>query len=142
MKAAGAQARFVKASLFRAAAIERWKDAETLHVAGRFQGAIYLRGYALECELKFCICGRRRVARIEESEARRLGHTLPELMDAAGLNTRLSRESDLYEAFQAINAIWSIGLRYSGRTSSLSESEGFRNDCRALLLWLRTESKS
>lgn len=134
--------RLIKATVFRAASIERWKDAECLHAAGRFQGAIYLCGYALECLLKFRICLARGVPHLEEREAKRLGHELPELLDAAGLGGLLSRNSDLLVAFQAISSRWSTEIRYSGGGSNSRDSERFLRDSRALLLWLRTQSKS
>lgn len=34
----------------------RREDGETLHTAGRWAGAIYLAGYAIECSLKALIC--------------------------------------------------------------------------------------
>ena len=132
----------VKATVFRAASIERWKDAQCLHAAGRFQGAIYLCGYALECELKYCVCVARGIPRMEESEAKRLGHELPELLDAAGMANRLYGNDDLRVAFHNINSRWSTEIRYSGRLSSKKESEGFLKDSRALWQWLETELRS
>lgn len=132
----------VKATVFRAASIERWKDARCLHGAGRFQGAIYLCGYALECELKYCVCVAQRKARMEEGEAKRLGHELTELLDAAGMRDRLYGIDDLCVAFHNINNRWSTQIRYSGRSSSKKESEGFLKDSRALWQWLETESRS
>ncbi len=138
---AGFDRRLVKATVFRAASIERWKDAECLHAAGRFQGAIYLCGYALECELKYCVCAARRIGRIEEGEAKRLGHELPELLDAAGMARPLSKNRDLLVAFQTINNRWSTEIRYSGGGSNKKDSERFLRDSWALLSWLRTESE-
>jgi hypothetical protein len=133
----GFDRRFVKATAFRAAAIERWKDAACLHEAGRFQGAIYLCGYSLECELKYCVCAARGMARMREREAKRLGHQLTELLDAAGKSKLLAGNRDLLTAFQAINEVWSTDLRYSGGRHSAEESERFLLDSKALLLWLR-----
>lgn len=132
----------VKATVFRAASIERLKDAECLHDAGRFQGAIYLCGYVLECELKYCICVARGIARMEEGEAKRLGHMLTELLDAAGMAKPLSENHDLRVAFQNINGRWSTEIRYSGGVSSRRESERFLRDTRDLLQWLKRQSKS
>ncbi len=132
----------VKATVFRAASIEGWKDAECLHEAGRFQGAIYLCGYALECWLKFCVCLARGIPHLEEREAKRLGHELPELLDAVGLGKLLSRNRDLLVAFQTISSRWSTEIRYSGGGSNSRDSERFLRDSRALLLWLKTQSKS
>lgn len=134
--------RLVKATVFRAASIERWKDANCLHDAGRFQGAIYLCGYALECELKYCVCVARGLEHMEEGEAKRLGNELPVLLNAAGIASPLSGNRDLLIAFHTINSRWSTEIRYSGGVSSEKESERFLRDSRALLLWLRTKSKS
>jgi len=136
------ETRLVKATVFRAASIERWKDAQCLHVAGRFQGAIYLCGYALECELKYCVCEAQGIERIDERVVKKLGHGLAELLDRAGRRQSLSRNRDLWLAFQAITSRWSTEIRYSGYGSGSSESERFLSDCRALMLWLKTESKS
>jgi hypothetical protein len=38
------------------AARRRWEDAEALHNAGRWAGAIYMAGYAIECALCASIC--------------------------------------------------------------------------------------
>jgi hypothetical protein len=50
----------VRAGVFKEAAKERWNDANCLHQAERFDGAIYLCGYVLECFLKFVFCARTR----------------------------------------------------------------------------------
>ena len=131
---------FVRATAFRAASNERWKDAKCLHNAGRFQGAIYLCGYALECELKHCICRARRVSRMEESEAKSLGHDLLRSLTAADLARQLKLRRELFAAFHRVNNRWSTEIRYSGAMSSERESESFLRDSRWLLRWLRTES--
>ncbi len=41
---------------FNHVAKERFEDAKALRAAGRFAGAIYLCGYAIECALKASIC--------------------------------------------------------------------------------------
>lgn len=129
----------MKATVFRAASIERWKDALCLHKAGRFQGAIYLCGYALECELKFCVCAAQRKARLEESEAKRLGHGLAELLDAAGIRNRLYANDDLRVAFHNINSRWSTEIRYSGRASDEKTSASFLRDTQDLREWLQKQ---
>ncbi len=132
----------VKATVFRAASIERWKDANCLHAAGRFQGAIYLCGYALECQLKYCVCVARGITRMEESEAKRLGHGLLELVDAAGITKFLTGNRALHLAFQDINSRWSTEIRYSGGVGSRGESKRFLKESEWLLAWLKTESES
>ncbi len=119
------QPRLIKATVFRAASVERLKDAECLHKAGRFNGAIYLCGYALECRLKFCICEVRRTGYLEEGEAKEIGHDLFRLLDTANLRKRLSGNKDLLVAFQGIIGTWSPEMRYSGRAHTDKESERF-----------------
>ncbi len=136
------QPRLIKATVFRAASIERWKDAKCLSEGDRFQGAIYLCGYALECELKFSVCMGRGTSHLEEGVAKKLGHKLPELLDAAGLSSPLARKRDLWVAFQAISRRWSTEIRYFGGGSNKTECERFLRDTYWLLIWLRTGSKS
>lgn len=131
----------VKATVFRAASIERLEDAKCLHTAGRFQGAIYLCGYVLECELKYCVCVRQRIRRMEVSKARGYRHGLAELLDAAGMANSLYEKDDRRVAFQNIISRWSTDIRYSGRLSSEKESEEFLKDTRFLWQWLETESR-
>ena len=131
----------VKDTVFRALSKERLGDAECLHTAGRFQGAIYLCGYALECELKYCVCVRKRMRRMEVSKAREYGHGLAELLDATGMAHSLYEKDDRRVAFQNIISTWSTEIRYSGRLISKKESEGFLKDSRFLWQWLEMESR-
>ena len=136
------RARFVKATAFRQASIERLQDAKCLQEAGRFQGAIYLCGYALECQLKANVCTARRAEFLEEREAKKLGHELARVLDAAGLRRKLSENVDLRTAFYRIANRWSTGIRYSGGGSNERECHRFLRDSEALLSWLKTKSKS
>jgi hypothetical protein len=133
--------RIIRAAVFRQASIERLLDAKCLQEAGRFQGAIYLCGYALECHLKASVCAARGVAHIEEAEAKDLGHSLEKSLHAAGLTKKLDRIEDLRVAFLRITRQWSTEIRYSSRTGSDRECISFLRDTRALLLWLATGSK-
>jgi hypothetical protein len=134
--------RVFRATVFRQASIERLLNAKCLHEAGRFQGAIYLCGYALECRLKFCVCSARGVTYLEETEAKSLGHGLDKSLHAAGLNEKLYGNEDLRVAFLRITRQWSTEIRYSGSARNDRESESFLRDTRALLRWLEMESKS
>jgi len=134
--------RVIRATVFRQASIERLRDARCLHEAGRYQGAIYLCGYALECRLKFCVCTARRVPHLAEVEAKNLGHRLDKSLDAAGLNEKLSKNEDRKVAFLRIIRQWSTEIRYSGSARSKGESESFLDDATVLIGWLETESRS
>src|SRR5713226_2682633 len=127
--------RVVKATVFRQASIERLLDAKCLRDAGRFQGAIYLCGYALECQLKATVCMARRVESLEEREAKKLGHELAHVLDAARLSGKLIENEDLQIAFSKIANRWSTEIRYSGGGSNKRECQRFLKDSEALLPW-------
>jgi len=133
--------RVIRATVFRQASIERLLDASCLHQAGRFQGAIYLCGYALECKLKFRVCAAHGLAHMEEAEAKSLGHDLGRSLHATGLAKKLLKNEELRVAFLRIVRQWSTEIRYSGSASSDRESESFLRDTRALVKWLEMESK-
>jgi HEPN domain len=130
--------RIIRATVFKAASGERWRDAQCLYATGRYQGAIYLCGYAIECRLKASVCALRGVESLEEREAKRLGHELVHILDAARLSRRLKENEDLHTAFHKIATRWSTAIRYTGGGSNERECEHFLRDSEALLLWLKT----
>jgi hypothetical protein len=101
----------IPAGRYRQAADERWKDAQCLHAQKRFQGAIYLCGYVLECFLKFVFCEMKNHKSIDLAEAKNLGHNLAELLDASRLGAALEQNRDLQLAFARINTHWSPEMR-------------------------------
>ena len=130
--------RVIRATVFKSASSERWRDAQCLYEAGRYQGAIYLCGYALECQLKANVCKARGVEALEEGEAKKLGHELVHILDAARLSRKLNENEDLHATFYEIVRRWSTGIRYSGGGSSERECQRFLKDSEALLLWPKT----
>ena len=120
--------RVIRATVFKAASNERWIDAKCLYEAGRYQGAIYLCGYALECELKATLCAVRRVQSLEVREARKLGHELAHVLNAAGLGRKLKENKDLQTAFYGIADRWSTAMRYSAEAGNERECERFLRD--------------
>jgi hypothetical protein len=69
------------------AAKHRWDDAQALLAAGRWRGAMYLAGYAVECLLKATLMRRfgcRQLAELEEELRRRgtLPGAAPQMVDA------------------------------------------------------------
>ena len=115
------------------------KDARCLHASGRFEGAVYLCGYVLECFLKFVICETRSKKTMDLSEAKQLGHNLVELLDASNLGAALVRNRDLHVAFTGINDRWAPEMRYSGKPTDRRSSEIFLQDTRDLRNWLQTQ---
>ena len=131
----------IPAKRFRQAADERWKDARCLHDNKRFEGAIYLCGYVLECFLKFVLCELKSIRSIGLAEAKQLGHNLIELLDASGLGAALEQNRDLQVAFVRSNNRWAPEMRYSGRAADERSSAIFLRDTRDLRNWLQTQLK-
>jgi HEPN domain-containing protein len=130
----------IRATVFRQASIERLQDAKCLLEAGRFHGAIYLCGYAIECQLKANVCAARRIEALDQGEAKKLGHDLVNALEKAGLGRKLVGNKDLRIAFFEIVIRWSTGMRYSGARSDERESKRFLKNAEDLLTWLRMES--
>ena len=135
------QARTIPANRFWHAAEERWKDAQCLHGNGRFEGAVYLCGYVLECFLKFVICKVRKQKSMDLSEAKQLGHDLVELLAVSRLENTLVKNRDLYLAFTGINNQWAPEMRYSGKAPDKRTSEDFLRDTKDLRNWLQIQLK-
>lgn len=111
-------------------------DAQCLHAAARFDGAIYLCGYVLECFLKFVICEQRSQRSVELREVK--GHNLVELLDRSHLAVSLRQEHiDLFLAFQRVNAEWSVEMRYGAGRKSKAVSAQFLRDTKDLRNWLQ-----
>jgi hypothetical protein len=129
----------VPANRFRQAAEERWKDARCLHESRRFEGAIYLCGYVLECFLKFAYCGLKNLRCMDLREAKRLSHDLSAWLDARGLGAALGKSRDLEVAFARINNRWAPEMRYSGMIGDERSSASFLQDTKDLRNWLQTQ---
>src|SRR5271155_437917 len=129
----------IKRGRFWQAAEERWRDAECLHRAGRFDGAIYLCGYVLECFLKYAICVKTGRPGLYESEAKRYGHNLFALLNASGFKESLYKSSrkGLFLAFDRLNSVWSTGLRYGTKSNDARSSKSFLNDTGDVRNWLQ-----
>lgn len=73
---------------FQEIAEERLQDAEALLIAGRWSGAYYVAGYAVECALKAVIAKRTVADDFPAKDAAKLyTHNLKELLLFAGLGT-------------------------------------------------------
>ena len=94
---------------FQALARTRLADAEALLQAGRFDGAFYLLGFAVECGLKACIA---RLIRRHEFPDKQMtidsySHDLSKLVRTAGLESALNAEMDADPHF---HKNWLVGL--------------------------------
>jgi HEPN domain-containing protein len=111
-------------------AVERLRDARALLATGRWAGAYYLAGYAVECGLKSCILARVTAAPEVIFAERRFSdqcwtHNLEQLLHVAGLKPQF----DLHTATDPellgnwrVATDWSEASRYD-RTSRARAEE-------------------
>jgi len=78
----------------QALAEKRLKDAQVLYRNGRFDGAYYLAGYAVECALKACIAKKTKRHDFPDKKLTEkiYTHDLSKLLDTAGLAPSLKHE--------------------------------------------------
>lgn len=106
-----------KQNQLRQLVIERRIDADELFARKRYNGSVYMAGYAVECALKAAVCRQLRETRLRAVLA---SHDL-ELL--AGKSTRsgiprimlwanIQKEPVLLRAFGRISETWTSGLRY------------------------------
>ncbi len=115
---------------------ERLKDAEALHNADRYTGAIYLAGYAIECSLKALICIKENQDNFKNTEYFKEegshGASLHNLRRLREELARLDRYLQL-DSTQTYEKAWAIivkhwqkdELRYSTKSKQKDESEKF-----------------
>ena len=95
----------------------RLSEAQVLLDAGKFAGAYYLAGYAIECALKACIAKRTREFDFPEKQTVNRSHThdLRQLMDVANMEEELAvaiaKDAQFYENWKVVRR-WSEASRY------------------------------
>jgi HEPN domain-containing protein len=102
---------------------ERVLDAEGLLNAGRWSGAFYLCGYAIECALKACIAKQTNLHDFPDKGVVNSSHThdLTRLLDLAGLRLEFQRDTTpaanptLGANWQAVRN-WDESVRYELKT--------------------------
>ena len=95
---------------------ERIKDAEALLIAGRWSGAYYLAGYAVECALKACFAKQTRENDFPQKSAQKVfTHNISELLSLAGIKALRDNDIKTSQAQQlnwAIVEAWNESTRY------------------------------
>jgi HEPN domain-containing protein len=129
----------------RQLAEDRIADAAILLASGRWSGAYYLAGYALECGLKACIA---RLTNQDDFPRDRkfveecYTHNLEKLLKAAGLKPALDADATANPTFSAYWAVakdWQETSRYAQRTKAEAETlyEAITNNPHGVLPWIR-----
>jgi HEPN domain-containing protein len=102
----------VRVTVYDAVHRKRLGDAEALLKAKRWNGAIYLAGYVIECLLKVAVCLRQSVRLLpHEYET----HNYDALLQAAGLRQPVDNEPRIRSIYGQLNAQWRVEIRYSSR---------------------------
>ncbi len=105
----------------------RIEEAKVLLDAGKWDGAYYLAGYAVECGLKACVARLTKVDDFPDKDfaARCYTHSIERLVDLAGLKTL--RDADM-AADAALSRNWAVvrewdeTSRYARYTRAEAES--------------------
>lgn len=103
------------------------EDAKALYDAGRFDGAIYMTGYAIELWLKACICKTlnwqgfpEKNGEFSRSKSKLKTHDLIALREFSGIEEKINRE---YKAEWSTVVNWSPERRYSRNLLKSSEEQ-------------------
>jgi HEPN domain-containing protein len=135
----------VTRSELRQLAEDRIADAAVLLSAGRWSGAYYLAGYAVECALKACIA---RLTNQDEFPRDRkfveecYTHNVEKLLKAAGLKPDLDADTAAKPVFSGnwgIAKDWQETSRYEQKTQAESETlyDAVTNTPDGVLPWIR-----
>ncbi|MCH8290992.1 HEPN domain-containing protein [Candidatus Poribacteria bacterium] len=114
---------------------ERLRDANVLLKQKRYNGAVYLGGYVIECMLKAAICvylSRNDLPAIYQI------HDLDELMDSSGLLPSLQIDRKMSSHFLTIEG-WCVGIRYLGKRFKASEAKHFLDAVKEIRQWILTK---
>lgn len=112
----------------------RLEDAKALHSQKRWNGAIYMGGYAIECALKSLICYEEKKHNFKDTEVfqKRQGANLHNLAIFLGyVNSlqraiALDRTNSYRDAWNTVSSLWhNDELRYSDKSGQEKDSERF-----------------
>lgn len=131
---------------FQKLANERIADAEALLQAGRFGGAYYFSGLAVECALKACIAGKTNASDFPDLKRAQNSHQhdLERLIETAELKSTLDQQMAANQKFTVNwNTVkqWRIETRYEPNVGQSKAQELFsctRENNDGVLSWLRT----
>ena len=123
-----------RGTVYREVAQIRLEDAGSLRANGRHNGAIYLAGYAIECQLKFAYC--RRKGEIYLPAPLEV-HDWDTLVAAAGLLPDIKQQAAMDAIYSALADQWGPGLRYRTTKYSAVEANRLYNEMDELYDFLR-----
>ncbi len=109
-------------------------NAQFLLRHGRWHSAVYLAGYAVECQLKAILCRAKGLSTLPpEYET----HDLWRLLEGTGLVERMRRNPDIFRAFERVTRVWTTEMRYAPKPYGRAEATDFFDDLRRVMAWLQ-----
>ncbi len=125
---------------------ERVRDAKALLATGRWAGAYYMAGYAVECALKSCVIAH--LMKSDQFPEKRFSeqcwtHNLKQLLNLAGLTAALAADMqadpDLSAKWGWVEQ-WSESSRYERRSKSEARElyEAITDKKHGVLTWIRS----
>lgn len=112
----------------------RLDDSAALLKNKRYDAAVYLCGYAIECRLKYAITRLQGVANLPAENEH---HSWEKLLHTAGLTRDLDAQQAIDAAFGEVADQWSPTIRYEVNRFDRSKAERFCEKSKAVYEWLR-----
>jgi HEPN domain len=133
----------VNRSDFQKLAEIRVQDAKVLLNAGRYDGAYYLAGYAVECALKACIAKQVKEFDFPDRKIVKDGyvHDLSQLLQLSGvghLHDAELKKNTAFDDYWAVVKDWDENSRYSNTPENTARNmfEAVTDDQNGILTWL------
>ena len=121
-------------TVYRAVARLRNDDAKVLLDKKRNNGAVYLVGYAVECQLKYAFCQRKNLVELPEKLET---HDWDRLVTSAGLLNDIKLQPAMYAVYSALANVWGPSLRYQTQNYSENEAKQLYNQMNQLYKFLQ-----
>jgi len=122
-----------RGTLFYDVARMRLIDAAALREIARYNCAIYIVGYAVECALKWAVAVRRGDIYLDEQFEH---HSWDALVDSAHLRNSLDSNPTLKAVYSTIVDQWHPSLRYMATTFTRQQAAVLHNEVAAVFDWI------
>jgi hypothetical protein len=122
-----------RGTLFNEVAKLRVDDAQILLEKRRFNGALYLAGYAIECLLKSAVVEKRRCVYLPADLET---HNWDNLLRESGLKSALDKAPAVKALYSTLADCWGPQMRYSATTWKPSKAKELYNHFLQLYGWI------
>lgn len=122
-----------RGTLFLQVARLRLDDATALILAARYNGAMYIIGYSIECALKWAIAIRRGAIHLP---AELEHHHWDVLLSSSGLRNALDANPVLSAIYSTLADRWHPNIRYTAQSYSRRQAERIRDQYKEVFNWI------